>query len=284
MFWIRVFGVGKYVEASGTYGGVDGPTPSPNRLKIVQLVNVHDGGVVLQPARHPAGSDLESGGVGDDRLLEADLGPVCKGRNHRRVLPPSLSPALLGGRVAIGVLQALDVSDNARDETQTLHPSDQVHLQARFIAFASGKDDFVLARIHLENRADRGIDLGIHQYDRFAVFESLENYVSTELDRARDIDDHIDLARAAHHEGVLGHGGLALANGLVELGLRPRHDDIVEPGVAIDVLNALRAPILNSPHPPSPNPPSDLSPQPCPHEPGAPHPLPNRLPLLPSSS
>src|SRR6266851_147458 len=189
-------------------------------------------------------------------------------------------PALLGGRVAIGVLQALDVSDNARDETQTLHPSDQVHLQARFIAFASGKDDFVLARIHLENRADRGIDLGIHQYDRFAVFESLENYVGTELDRARDIDDHIDLARAAHHEGVLGHGGLALANGLVELGLRPRHDDIVEPGVAIDVLSSLGAPIVDSSHAHARNAVSDLVREPLPHEPGADHAHANRLSLL----
>src|SRR5258708_19745894 len=161
MFWIRVFGQAKYLDASGTYGVVDDPTQSPNLLKIVQLVNVHDGAVVLQPARHPAGSDLESGGVGDDRLLEADLGPVCKGRNHRRVLPPSLSPALLGGRVAIGVLQALDVSDNARDETQTLHPSDQVHLQAPSIAFPTANYHFLLARIHLNNRSHPSLHLAL---------------------------------------------------------------------------------------------------------------------------
>ncbi len=125
-------------------------------------------------------------------------------------------------------MQTLDVSDYARDETQTLHPAVKVHLQAGFVALASRKDRIVLARIYLENRADRRIDLGVHQHHRFAVFESLENHVGAELDRACDVDDNVDLARTAHHEGVLGDDRLALANCLIKLGLRPCHYNAVE--------------------------------------------------------
>src|SRR5256885_2150517 len=270
----------EYLDASGPYRVIDDPTQGPNFVKIVQLVDIHDGAVVLESARHSARSDLETGGVCYDRLLEADLRAVGKGSNHCRVLPPPFCPSLLGSRVAIGVLQALDVSHDARDETQTLYPAVKVHLQARFVALASRQDDLVLARIHLENRTDRGVDLGIHQHDGLAVLEGLENYVSAELDRARDVDDDVDLAGAAHHEGVFGHGRLALANRLIELSLRACHDDGLEPRVAKHVLGTLRTPIGDGSHAHARNTVSDLIGEPLPHETGADHAHANRFSLL----
>ena len=46
--------------------------------------------------------------------------------------------------------------------------------------------------VDLKDRPDRRVDLGIHQHDVFAVLEGLEHDMSTELDRAGHIDDHVD--------------------------------------------------------------------------------------------
>ena len=132
----------------------------------------------------PRDLHLEAGGVGDDRLLEADLRAVGEARHHRRVLPPLLGEALLRRRVAIGILQALDVADDARDQAEALDPADEVHLHAGLVAVAGRQDDAVLLGVDLQDRADRRVDLGVHQHDVLAVLERLEHDVGAELDRA----------------------------------------------------------------------------------------------------
>ena len=50
-----------------------------------------------------------------------------------------------------------------------------------------------------------------------------------ELDRAGDVDDHVDLRRAADGERVLGDDRLAPPDRLVERGLGAGGDDVVAP-------------------------------------------------------
>ena len=70
----------------------------------------------------------------------------------------------------------------------------------------------MLARVDLEDRADRGVDLGVHQDDVLAVRERLEDDLGAELHRAGDVDEHVDLRRAGEQHRVLGHHRAALAN------------------------------------------------------------------------
>jgi hypothetical protein len=58
---------------------------------------------------------------------------------------PSAPPTLLRRRVAVRVLQPLDVAHDARDEAQPLTHRYEVHLHARLVAVAGGEDRPVLA-------------------------------------------------------------------------------------------------------------------------------------------
>ena len=100
---------------------------------------------------------------------------------------------------------------------EALHPAEEVHLHAGLVAVARRQDDAVLARVDLQDRTDGRVHLGVHQHHRLAVPEGLEDDVSAELDRARHVDDDVDLGRAADQERVLGDGRQALANRVVEL-------------------------------------------------------------------
>ena len=54
-----------------------------------------------------------------------------------------------------------------------------------------------LLRVHLQDRADRRVDLGVHQHDVLAVLERLERDPGAELDRAGHVDEDVDLLGAA---------------------------------------------------------------------------------------
>ena len=77
---------------------------------------------------------------------------------------------------------------------EPLHPPHEVHLEPRLVAVAGRQDLAVPLRVHAQDRADRGVDLGVHQDDGLAVPERLENDVGTELHRAGDVDEHVDVA------------------------------------------------------------------------------------------
>ena len=90
-----------------------------------------------------------------------------------------------------------------------------------------------LSRVDLQDRADRGVDLGVHQHDVLAVLERLEDDVRAELDRAGDVDEHVDLlgaARAATGPRSRPAGPRAIASS--NAAWRRRDDGVREPGVA----------------------------------------------------
>ncbi len=81
----------------------------------------------------------------------------------------------------------------------------------------------MLSGIPLKDRADRAVDLGVHQHHVFAVTEGFENDVGTELNRAGDVDDDVDLVRVADEEWILGDSRTPGTDRLVQcrLGTRP---------------------------------------------------------------
>ena len=123
--------------------------------------------------------------------------------------PHCLGEPLLRRRVAVGVLQALDVADHARLEAEALHPAVEVELDARLVAVAGRHDHAVPVGVDVEDRADRRLELGVHQHDVLAVRERLERDLRAELDRAGHLADHVDVLAPAEEERIVGHGRAA---------------------------------------------------------------------------
>ena len=210
--------------------------------------------IELEPARHPALQDAEARGVGDDRLLEADLRPIGEARDHVRVLAPLAGKALLRGRVPISVLEALDVPDDARDQSEAAHPAHEVQLQARLIALAGGHDHARLAGLHVQDRADGRVDLRIHQHDVRSVGERLEDDVRAEFDGSGHVDEDVDLLGSGQQQRVVGDRRPARANGVLERRLVVDAGDVVDARVAEDVQGALRVAGWRRPPSASPEP------------------------------
>ena len=188
--------------------------------------------------RHP-------GGVGDQGLFEADLGPVGETGHHVGVLTPVLGEPALGGRRPVLVLQTLDVARDQRTEADAANEADQVHLDARLITVAASEDHAGRLGAEAEQRSDGSVDLGVHQHQVLAVLDRGQRQVAAVLDRSGGIHDRIDragrhdrrevvaddrdtgsdrrlgLGHCAHPPGT-GHAGLGV--GPLRLGHRTVHD------------------------------------------------------------
>ena len=102
--------------------------------------------------------------------------------------------------------------------------------------------------IGLQDRADGGVDLGVHQHDVLAVPERLEGHTRAELDRAGHIDQHVDIAgeRASSMASSVATG-LPLADRDVELALRVGATTSSEPAYAHSVDCPLDAAVEDAP-------------------------------------
>ncbi len=129
----------------------------------------------------------------------------------------------------------------------------QVDLDARLIAVAGGQHHAVPLRVDLQDRADRGVELGVHQDQVLAVAERFERHVRPELHRAGDVDEHVDVLRPAQQHRIGGGHRLPRANGLVDLVLRLRDRRRQgRVGIAVRVDRAFDAAVGNR-HQPHPN-------------------------------
>jgi hypothetical protein len=191
--------------------------------------------------------------------------------DHGGVLPPPLRPALLGGGIPVGVLQAFHVADDARDEAEALDPADQVHLHARLVSVASGEDLAVLPPVDAQDGPDGRVYFGVHQDDGLPVGERLDDDARAELDRAGHVDDDVDLGRAAYEVRIFRDGGDASLDRLVEGRLGGNGLDVFAAGVSVDAERAFRPAVVDGRHPHAWNAVRDLVGEPLAHEPGADH-------------
>ena len=150
--------------------------------------------------------------------LEADLGAVGERGDEVGVLPPALGEALLGRRVAVGVLQALDVAEQHRAHPQPLDEAVEVADHARLVAVDVGEDDPGLVGLVLEERPERAVELGVHQQHVLAVLERGEHRGDRVLDGAGDVEEHVDVRARRHQHRVLGHRRAAGLDGAGEGG------------------------------------------------------------------
>ena len=96
----------------------------------------------------------------------------------------------------------------------------EVHLHARLVSVAGGQDRVVPSRVHLEDRSDRRVHLGVHQDHVLAVPNASRIDLGAELHGAGDVDQRVDLVGAADEERVLGDRRLSGANAVLERRLR----------------------------------------------------------------
>jgi len=96
-------------------------------------------------------------------------------------------------------------------------------------------------RVDLEDRADRRVELGVHEHDRLAVLERVERDARAELDRAGQLDEDVDVLGAREQERVVGCDGRPLAQRVLERAGRRDGLRVGEPRVAEDVGGAVGA-------------------------------------------
>ncbi len=73
--------------------------------------------------------------------------------------------------------------------------------------------------VDVQDRADRRLELGVHQHDVLAIGERLEHHLRAELDRAGDLAHDVDVLAPAEQERIVGVGRTAASGDLIELGL-----------------------------------------------------------------
>ena len=132
--------------------------------------------------------------------------------------------------------------------------------------------------VDVQDRPNRRLELGVHQHDVLAVCERLERDVSSELDRARDLADDVDVLAAAEQERIVGHGRAAGRRGVVERVLRVDGDGL-DARVAEDLGGSLRLPVRDRDDAHPGNAVDDLVRQALAHETGADDPDADRPPF-----
>ena len=249
-------------------------------VDVVKFADLHDIVLVIQAAGHAARFDHEPGGVRHDGLLEADLRAVGKACHHGRILSPLVGKTFLRRRIAVRVLQPLDVAYNSRGQPKSLDPAIEVHLQARLVSVTRRQDHSAFGGIDLENRADGGVEFSVHQHHVFLMLESLDHDVRAELDRTGYIDQHVDLLRTRKQESVFRDDRLAGPYGILQLDLRVGDDNVLETRIFEDMKRLFEFAAVNGDHAHAGNAVHNLIGQPLCHETGAEQRHANRFALL----
>ena len=135
--------------------------------------------------QHAALGHFHAQRVGDDSLLKADFAAVGEARDHAGVLAPLPGESLLGGGVAVGVVQAFDVAAQHRLHAQPNHETGQVERHARLVAVRHGVDDPGAVGVHFQYRAHGAIQLGVEQHHVLAVPNGFEHHVRAVLHSPR---------------------------------------------------------------------------------------------------
>ena len=143
--------------------------------------------------------------------------------HHVRVLAPLLGKSLLRSRVAMLVLQSLDVAADQRRDAETLDEAPQVELHAGLIAIAAGENHAGFLGVLLQNRADRSVELGVHRHHVLLVLDRAHGDDRAELYRPGGIDQTVDVVGVEHQVRVLRDDRLSGADRVLKLSLAGRH-------------------------------------------------------------
>ena len=123
-------------------------------------------------------------------------------------------------RIAVGVVQALDVAAQHRLDPDAFDEAVQVHHHAGLIAVGAGVDHAGFVGVELEQRAQGAVEFGIHQHQMFAVAHGLQRHARGVFDGAGHFDDGIEPLGLAQGDRVLSDCGAPHGNGLFEMAER----------------------------------------------------------------
>jgi hypothetical protein len=203
---LRIVVLGHHVHAGArlrAHDVVDDATQRAELLDVVDAGELVDVPGVVHGVE-PAPGHGQPGGVGDQGLLDADLAAVGEARDHPRVLAPAPGEPLLGGGVAVGVLQALDVAGHPDGEPQLTDEPDEVHLHARLVAVGAGVDHAGGVGLGHQQRPQGGVHLGVEQHQVLAGGEARQRQLGAERHRAGGVDHDVHPVAAGQHVEVVG--------------------------------------------------------------------------------
>ena len=124
-----------------------------------------------------------------------------------------LGEARLGGGVAVGVLQALDVAAEHRAHAEALHEAKEVHLHAGLVAVDIGADQAGRRGLRLQERSHGAVELGVHQHDVLAVLDRGEHQRGGLLDGAGHLEEDVDMGAGRDQHRIGGHRRMAGLDG-----------------------------------------------------------------------
>src|SRR5271166_5245972 len=165
----------------GVHHIVDGPAKCEQLVDVVALAQLVDM-TPMVAAEHSAFVYRHSGGIGDDRLIDAHLGAVGEAGDHPWVLPPAPRKPLLCSGIAVRIVKSLDVAADQWSDPDASYEADQVHLLASLIAVASGEHHTCGVGQPAQLGADGGVEFGIHQHQMLASGEAVQREMTAELD------------------------------------------------------------------------------------------------------
>ena len=201
--------------------------------------------VVAGRTEHTAASNFEAGGIGEDGGFHRELGGVGEGRDLADILIVLLGKRALGFGVAIVVDHTLDVACGDDFQPKRAQVAQQGHRNTGLIAIGVREHDARFIGFDLEDGADEGIQLGIHEHYVLAVFECVEHDSGGGFDGARNFEDHVNRAASGQDGRVGGKNGHAACDLLFGFVRRIDEGAVGETSLAEGALRVFRCSVGN---------------------------------------
>src|SRR5262249_61292367 len=128
--------------------------------------------------------------------------------------------------------EALDVPGENGLEPESSHVAVQIHRDAWFVTVGVGDHNSGGVGALLEDRADRRVELRVHEDDVLPVLDRLECGSSAGLDLTGRLDDDVDALATTYRQQVVGHGRNAGFQGRLEVIGGGDAADAVDAGLA----------------------------------------------------
>ena len=159
--------------------------------------------------------------------------------------------ALLRVGVAVVVEKPLDVAGQYRPVADGPDKAEHVHGHARLVAVGVGDHHARAVGEDLEDRADGGVQLGIHEHDMLAVGDRLGGGAGAVLHLTGALDDRLDPRRAAQQQRIGRHRPPAAGQQSIQGFLVAHLDAVLHAGVGEHALRGLDGAVgdRHDPHP-----------------------------------
>jgi hypothetical protein len=144
---------------------------------------------------------------------------------------------------------ALDVAGRHWPQPDRLQVTHERHRHARFVAIGVREHDAGRVGLHLQDRADQRVELGVDHRHRLAVRDGVEHDAGSELHRPGHLDDQVDRIATRQHLRVAGQHRRALLDQVSGLACAAGTSPLADAGLAESAFGMLRRPIGDADEP-----------------------------------